>query len=117
MNARLVKVFVICALVVGLATALEITALAGPPRIEYGPGVNVIYCGSGYNVAPKVNVPVYDGTGYQLPGFYRGWTSTSSVTPNVHPLFHYSLDNNRAPAVRVPCYEQSGSGPLWCWSR
>ena len=108
MNAR--KVLVICALVVGLvATTLEITALAGPPSVEYRPGVNLIYHGFGYNVAPKVSVPTYSSAGIKLPSFYRGWTSTGSAAQNVHALFHYSLDNNLAPEVQVPRYDPRDS--------
>ncbi len=110
MNARKV-LCVVCALVVGLATALEITALAGPPSVEYKPGINLIYRGFGNNVAPKVSVPQLQASGSKLPSFYRGWTSTGSTVQNVHPLFHYSLDNNVAPDVRVPKYGPSGSKP------
>jgi len=104
MNAR--KVLVSCALVAGLvATMLEITALGGPPSVEYRPGVNLIYRGVGPNVAPKVTVPTYQPTPCELVyPFYCGWASTAadSSAQNVDPLFHYSLSNNRAPQIRVP---------------
>jgi hypothetical protein len=110
MNARKV-LCVICALVVGLSTALEITALAGPPSVEYRPGLNLIYRGVGNNIAPKVSVPVLQISGSKLPSFYRGWTGTSSVTQNVRPFNNYSLPNNRVPEVRVPTYDPKDCKP------
>jgi hypothetical protein len=102
MNARKV-VSIVCILVVGLA--LEITALAGPPGVEYRPGVNLIYRGYGYNVAPKQNVPVYQGKGYQLPSFYRGWASNRSAAPTVKQPHPGLLSNMYVvPEVRVPRY-------------
>jgi hypothetical protein len=110
MNARKV-LCVVCVLVVGLAIALEITALAGPPSVEYRPGVNVIYRGVGYNVAPKVSVPVYQVSGSKLPSFYRGWTSASSATQNAGPLYQYSPGNYLVPEVRVPRYDPKDCKP------
>jgi hypothetical protein len=107
MNARKV-VCVVCVLVVGLATALEFTALAGPPSVDYKPGFNLIYRGAAFNVAPKVSVPLYQAGDSKLPSFLGGWTATSSVQ-NLHPLFHYPLDNNLAPAVQVPTYSWSST--------
>ena len=105
MNARKV-VSVVCAacvLVVGLALALETTPLAGPPSVEYRPGVNLIYRGVGYNVAPRVSVPVYQASGSRLPTFYRGWTSTTSTTPKAKQAHPGLLSNTYVvPEVRVP---------------
>jgi hypothetical protein len=104
MNARKV-VSVVCVLVVGLALALETTPLAGPPSVEYRPGVNLIYRGAGYNVAPKVSVPVYQAAGSKLPGFYQGWTSAPSTTPKVKQAHAGLLSNTYVvPEVRVPRY-------------
>ncbi len=113
MNARkaVSVVCVVCALVVGLALALEITALAGPPSVEYRPGVNLIYRGVGYNVAPKVSVPLYGVSGSKPPSFYRGWTSTSSAAQNASSLYQYSPGNSRVPEVRVPRYDPKDCKP------
>lgn len=112
MNAR--KVLVLCALVVGLATALEVTALAGPPSREYRPGVNSLYRSYGYNVVPKVNVPTYSVNSYSLPSFYRDWSSTTLARPSTARyvtwndlLYGDDLPNYVVPVVPQPNYQWS----------
>jgi len=110
MNAR--KVFcLVCALIVALV--LETTALAGPPRLDKKLGEIPIYSGTGYDPAPKVSVGLYKAADSKLPNFYRGWPGTSAAVPNLNPLFHYPLDNNVAPDVRVPQYRPGSSPPTW----
>ena len=99
------KALVICVLVVGLASALQITALAAPPSVEYRPGVNAIYRGYGYNVAPKVSAPVYYFSDCKPPIFHRGWTSTPNAPPKPWQPHPGLLSNMYVvPEVRVPRY-------------
>ena len=111
MNAR--KVLVLCALVVGLATALEVTALAGPPSREYSPWLNSLYRGYGY-IAPKVTVPTYSANSYSLPYFWCGWSRTTLARPSTgrsltwNDLIHGDdLPNYVAPVVPQPYYQWS----------
>ena len=112
MNAR--KVLVICALVVGLATALEVTAFAGPPRVEYWLGERPIYGADGGPVAPKVSVPLYQAENSQLPSFYRGWSSVAGAEPSAAKylswndlIYDYDLPDNVVQIVKWPTYEYS----------
>jgi hypothetical protein len=111
MNARKV-VYLVCVLVVGLLV-LESAALAGPPSVEYWLGERPVYGANGNPVAPRVSVPLYRGSDSKLPNFYRGWSGGYKAAPNLHPLWHYPLDNNVAPKVRVPQYRSGNSYPVW----
>jgi len=96
---------VVFVLVVGLALAPESTALAAPPSVKYWPGVNAIYRGYGYNVAPKVSTPVYYFSGCKPPNFYRGWTCTPNAPPKPWQPHPGLLSNMYVvPEVRVPQY-------------
>jgi len=104
MNARRAWC-VVSVLVVSLALVLEITVLAAPPSVEYRPGVNAIYRGYGYNVAPKVSAPVYYFSGCKPPSFYRGWTTTPNAPPKPWQPHPGLLSNMYlVPEVRVPQY-------------
>ncbi len=103
MNARKAWCLV-CVLAVGLVLA-ELTVLAAPPGVEYRPGVNAVYRGYGYNVAPEVSAPTYYFSGCRPPGFYRSWTGKPNAPPKPWQPHPGLLSNMYlVPEVRVPRY-------------
>jgi hypothetical protein len=111
MNARRV-VCVVCVLVVGLALALQSTALAGTPSPSNKVGEMPLYGGNGYPVVPRVNVPLYRAEDSKLPNFYRGWASNRSATPKVKQPHPGLLGNMYVvPEVRVPRYDRKDCKP------
>jgi hypothetical protein len=112
MNARkaVSVVCVVCVLVVSLLV-LESAALAGPPSLDLRLGEMPLYGSNGVPVAPKVSVPLYRAGDSKVPSFLRGVGSAKQAAPRLDPLWHYPLDNNVAPKVKVPQYLWNGPRP------